>query len=142
MKLAMMNHTIARKPIRPTAALSPICASPETIVASTSGATSILIRLRKMVDNTWKLRAQVSVVAMPESSPALTIQPTTTPSASPIMMQRVRCTLNTWSSQPRIDRRSAMVSALRRICNNLAGDGNARRGVVNQPASAATAIRA
>ena len=69
MKLARMNQTIARKPIRPTAALSPMCARPDTIVASTSGATSILIRLRNTVDSTWKLRAQVSLLAIPASIP-------------------------------------------------------------------------
>ncbi len=67
MKLAMMNQTIARKPIRPTAALSFMWARPETIVASTSGATSILIRLRKIVESTWKLRAQCSFDMIPES---------------------------------------------------------------------------
>ncbi len=47
-RLAVMNHVNARMPMRPNAALSPMCAMPTTMVDSTSGATSILMRFRKM----------------------------------------------------------------------------------------------
>jgi hypothetical protein len=45
-----MNQAIARNPILPKAALSPMWAMPTTIVERISGATSNLIRLRKMLD--------------------------------------------------------------------------------------------
>jgi hypothetical protein len=41
---APMNQTIALPPIRPTALVSPICATPTTRVEKTSGAMIILIR--------------------------------------------------------------------------------------------------
>ena len=42
-----MNQPTARKPIRPSAPASPICAIPATRVANTKGAMIILIRFRK-----------------------------------------------------------------------------------------------
>ena len=66
MKLAMMNHRIARNPIRPSAALSPMWAMPTTMVDRISGATSSLIRLRKMSDSSLK----VLVIATKTGSPA------------------------------------------------------------------------
>ena len=44
---ALTNHSIALPPIRPTALVSPICATPTTKVVKTSGAMIILIRRRK-----------------------------------------------------------------------------------------------
>jgi len=72
MNEATMNQVIARKPIRPTVALSPICAIPATIVPSTSGATSSLMRLRKMVDSSPKVRVRFSNTALSAFTPRLT----------------------------------------------------------------------
>ena len=44
---ALTNHSIAFPPIRPTALVSPICATPTTRVVKTRGAMIILIRRRK-----------------------------------------------------------------------------------------------
>ena len=43
-----MNQPSVRAPMRPSAAVSPMCAMPVTRVANTSGAMIILIRRRKM----------------------------------------------------------------------------------------------
>ena len=43
-----MNQVMAFAPMRPTALVSPICATPTTRVENTSGAMIILIRRRKM----------------------------------------------------------------------------------------------
>ena len=48
---ALTNHSIALPPIRPTALVSPICATPTTSVVNTSGAMIILIKRRKMSVN-------------------------------------------------------------------------------------------
>ena len=45
---AVMNHSIALAPIRPTILGSPIWATPTTNVENTSGAMIILIRRKKM----------------------------------------------------------------------------------------------
>ena len=45
-RLAKMNHARERKPTRPSAAVSPICAMPTTSVEKTSGAMIILMRRR------------------------------------------------------------------------------------------------
>ncbi len=44
---ALTNHSIALPPMRPTALVSPIWATPTTSVVNTSGAMIILIRRRK-----------------------------------------------------------------------------------------------
>ena len=48
---AATNHTIALAPMRPTALVSPICATPTTRVENTSGAMIILMRRRKISVN-------------------------------------------------------------------------------------------
>ena len=48
-KDALTNHSMARRPMRPTARPSVMLARPDTSVAKTSGAMIILIRRRKMV---------------------------------------------------------------------------------------------
>ena len=48
---APMNQTIALPPMRPTALVSPMCATPTTSVENTSGAMIILMRRRKMSVN-------------------------------------------------------------------------------------------
>ena len=45
---ALTNQSIALPPIRPTALVSPICATPTTRVVKTSGAMIILINRRKI----------------------------------------------------------------------------------------------
>src|SRR5690348_1334996 len=45
---AETNHSIALRPIRPIALVSPICATPTTSVENTKGAMIILMRRRKM----------------------------------------------------------------------------------------------
>ena len=45
-RLAQMNQPSARRPTRPSAAMSPICAMPTTSVEKTSGAMIILISRR------------------------------------------------------------------------------------------------
>jgi hypothetical protein len=48
---APTNQSIAFAPMRPTALVSPICATPTTSVENTSGAMIILMRRRKMSVN-------------------------------------------------------------------------------------------
>ena len=84
-RLAVMNHASARVPIRPSAELSPICAIPTTMVESTSGATSILMRLRKISDSSLNQGATCSLISA-GSTVEWSACPTTTPSAMPIRM--------------------------------------------------------
>ena len=48
-KLAAMNQPIARPPTRPSSRVSPICATPDTRVANTSGAMIILMSRKNTV---------------------------------------------------------------------------------------------
>ena len=72
MKLAVMNQVNARTPIRPNALLSPICAMPTTIVESTSGATSSLMRLRKMSESSLNVLVIYSNIGLSAATPTWT----------------------------------------------------------------------
>ncbi|MDQ1230537.1 hypothetical protein QE379_001963 [Sphingomonas sp. SORGH_AS 879] len=92
-RLAEMNQASERKPIRPSALVSPICAMPDTRVAKTSGAMIILIRRRNRPVTIAKYLAIVVscavAAALPSSSDRLIASPTIRPKTSPMKMYKV-----------------------------------------------------
>jgi hypothetical protein len=83
--VAPRNQPIVFAPTRPSEAVSPIWTIPETNVAKTNGAISILIRRRKIVV-TSPNHLPINVSIAGSSTVACKIAPVMIPSASPIMM--------------------------------------------------------
>src|SRR5882672_11303294 len=111
---AEMNHAMVLTPMRPIAAVSPICAMPTTSVENTSGAMIILINRRKMSVNSEMYPAVIFADSGVGSS-SWHMKPTPMPASIPMKIQVVSFIC------PSLRFRSCVPSPLRKHRFDLSG---------------------